>query len=86
MCMSRETLIFIIGMLLAVVPSLGIPSDWKHIFYIAAGVVLIVIGYSLRRSAFFRSIERASGEHHAEAFVESNTPIATTEHDSPAKL
>jgi hypothetical protein len=36
----------------------------------AAAVLLIVIGYSLRRAAYIRSIERENGERSTDSFVE----------------
>lgn len=56
--MSRETFVFILGLLVLALPYLGIPADWKRIAYTACGALLVVIGYSLRRSAFYRSLHR----------------------------
>lgn len=68
--MSRESIVFTLGILLLVIPSLGIPENWKFYFYIFAGVVLIVAGYSLRRSAYLRSIQKENGERSTDSFVE----------------
>jgi uncharacterized membrane protein len=68
--MSRESIVFTAGILLLVVPSLGIPESWKFYFYIASGVVLVVVGYSLRRSAYLRSIQKENGEQGTDSFVE----------------
>lgn len=69
--MSREGIILITGVLLTIIPYLGVPSDWKRIATVLLGVMLIVIGYSLRRRAYLRSIETESGERRADVFVES---------------
>jgi len=69
--MHRESVVFGIGIVLLIVPQLGIPSDWKRWCIFVSAVMLIWIGYSLRRSAYLRSIENATGERHSESFVES---------------
>lgn len=69
--MSRESLVFIFGFLVFVVPFLGLPRDYKDIFLYIVGVFLMLIGFILRRAAYLRSIERESGERHADAFAES---------------
>ncbi len=68
--MSRESIIFTVGLLVVIVPYLGVPEDWKRYFFIVAGALLMIVGYSLRRSAYLRSIEHDAGEHHSDSFVE----------------
>lgn len=68
--MSRESIVFVTGLLLLVVPNLGIFEDWKSYFIIGAGIVLVVVGYSLRRSSYQRSIQKENGERGADSFVE----------------
>ena len=75
--MSRESLILVVGIIITATPYLGIPSDWKRIVYLALGIMLVLVGYSLRRSAFFRSIETTKGERRTEAFVENKLPADT---------
>lgn len=64
--------------MLLVMPNLGIPDVWKLYFYIGAGIVLVVVGYSLRRSAYLRSIEKENGEQGTDSFVEH---VGTKEHN-----
>ena len=73
--MSREVFVFIAGVLFLIVPHLGVPDQWKLYFYSGFGVVLIVIGYSLRRSAYLRSIDQGNGERGNDSFVESTRSI-----------
>ena len=68
--MSRESIVFTLGILLLVIPNLGIPDVWKLYFYIGAGIVLVLVGYSLRRSSYLRSIEKGNGEQGTDSFVE----------------
>ena len=71
--MSRESLIFILGIVVFVTPFLGVPSDWKRYITVAAGIIIVIVGYQLRRAAYLRSIEHDGGERHADMFVESST-------------
>ncbi len=75
--MSRESLVFIVGILLFLVPNLGIPDEWKYAVYIGMAIILMVIGYSLRHAAFIRRIEKENGERRADSFVEQKTPFET---------
>ncbi len=68
--MSRESLVLILGIVVTAVSYIGVPTEWKELIILGSGLFLIALGYSLRRAAFFRSIEVAPGERRAEAFVE----------------
>jgi len=69
--MSRESFVFTIGIIIFLTPFLGFPGEYREGIVIAAGVFLMVVGYSLRRSAFLRSISDEHGERRADAFTES---------------
>lgn len=73
--MSRESAIFVLGVLLLIVPQLGVPEIWKEAFFLGEGILLLVLGYSLRRSAYIRSIEHENGERSTDSFVESTRMI-----------
>lgn len=73
--MSKETIVFTSGVLLLVIPFLGIPEDWRHYFVAAMGVILVFTGYALRRAAFFRRIERQDGERATDSFVETTETL-----------
>lgn len=68
--MSRESFVFLIGFVVFFTPFLGIPREWKEWIFIGSGVLIMFLGYKLRRAAFLRSILHESGEHRGEAFVE----------------
>ncbi len=79
--MSRESFVFLLGFVVFFVPYLGIPREWKEWILIVIGVLLMFVGYKLRRAAFLRSIMHESGEHRSEAFVEHvHTPTPPTTH------
>lgn len=71
--MSQESLIAVTGLLILLVPSLGIPNAYDRWILGALGLFIAVLGYRLRRAAYLRSIETSHGERRADAFVESRT-------------
>lgn len=77
--MTRESVVFLAGIILFLVPNLGIPEAWKYVIYIGLSVILMIVGYMLRHAAFIRRIERSNGELHSDSFVEQkgNTETAT---------
>lgn len=83
--MSRESLVFVLGFIIFLMPFLGIPRDSKEYFYGGAGIFLMLIGFALRRSAFFRSITEEGGDRASSAFAESRgdtTHASRTESDT----
>lgn len=75
--MSKETLVFCIGILLTLVPFLGIPEDWKQYTVALAGAFLILIGYMLRRALYFSRIDHGNGERGDDSFVETTKQLFT---------
>tara|TARA_B100001146_G_scaffold211629_1_gene210445 strand:+ start:318 stop:545 length:228 start_codon:yes stop_codon:yes gene_type:complete len=74
--MSKETLVFVFGIILLVIPFLGIPEEWRQYLVAVIGALLVFIGYALRRIVFLRRIERQSGERASDSFVESTEVVA----------
>lgn len=71
--MSQESLILVSGLLILLVPSLGIPNAYDRWIFSILGTLIAVIGYRLRRTAYLRSLETPHGDRRADAFVESRT-------------
>lgn len=71
--MSQESLIAVTGLLILLVPSLGIPNAYDRWILGVLGLFIAILGYRLRRAAYLRSIETPHGERRADAFVESRT-------------
>lgn len=69
--MSQESIIFVAGLFVLLVPSLGIPNAYDRWVFGVIGAVIAIIGYRLRRQAYLRSIETPEGERRADAFVEN---------------
>lgn len=68
--MSKESLVFALGVLVLMMPFLGIPRDYKDWILIAVGALLMLIGYQLRRKRFLASLVK-EGERKTDAFAES---------------
>ncbi len=72
--MTKGTVIFFLGILLVLVPYLGIPLWWKQIISVVLGILLISIGYSLRRRDYLATI--AEDNHlSGETFVETTPQL-----------
>ncbi len=69
--MSKGTFVFLLGIILILMPYLGLPSTWKHFVYIGLGIVLLLMGYAIRRSQYLFDIDRGNGERGGETFVET---------------
>lgn len=73
--MSRESLVLLIGLIIVFVPVIGVPALWKQYALITVGLLLIVLGYSLRRSSYLRRIDRGGGERGADSFTENQPSL-----------
>lgn len=69
--MSKQTLVFLLGILLTILPFLGIPEEWRQYFIAGVGALLILVGYALRRERFFARLERGDGERGTDSFIET---------------
>jgi heme/copper-type cytochrome/quinol oxidase subunit 4 len=74
-CMSRETFVFFIGIILTLLPFLGIPEDWKQYAVATLGAFLILVGYMLRRKVYFTRIDHGNGERGDGSFVETTKQL-----------
>lgn len=72
--MSKESLVFVLGVLVLLVPFLGIPRDYKDWMLVVCGSLLILFGYQLRRKRFLASLvqDGKEGERKSDAFTESS--------------
>ncbi|MCB9814297.1 hypothetical protein H6784_02650 [Candidatus Nomurabacteria bacterium] len=73
--MSKETFVFIFGILLTIVPFLGVPEAWRQYAILGIGIILIFIGYALRRGVYLNEIDRGNGERGADSFVETTETL-----------
>lgn len=46
--MSKEMSVILLGVSVIIVPYLGVPSSWRTLLLVLAGLALVVIGFVLR--------------------------------------
>jgi hypothetical protein len=73
--MSKETIVFLAGMCITLVPFLGIPELWRHYVIVGIGILLIIVGYALRRAAYLARIDSGDGERGTDSFVETTEKL-----------
>jgi hypothetical protein len=73
--MSKESLVFTFGVLLTIIPFLGVPILWRQYTIFALGALLILIGYSLRRRAYLDRLDLGNGERGNDSFVETTEQL-----------
>ena len=54
--MSKEMTLIVLGIFVAVLPQLGIPSDAKTILFTLAGLAITAIGFLLRGETLSRGV------------------------------
>lgn len=69
--MSKPTTVFLLGILLTIVPFLGIPEEWRQYLIAGIGALLVLVGYALRRELFLARLERGDGERGTDSFIET---------------
>ncbi len=73
--MTKETLVFFSGILLTLAPFLGIPEAWRQYVIAGLGILLIIVGYLLRRAVYLAKIDHGNGERGIDSFVETTEPL-----------
>jgi hypothetical protein len=73
--MNKETLVFLSGIVLLVVPFLGVPERWRMYTIVLVGVILTFIGYALRRGVYLSSLDKGNGERGTDSFVETTEKL-----------
>jgi hypothetical protein len=73
--MTKETLVFFTGILLIIVPFLGVPELWRISLIVFLGVVLVLTGYGLRRNVYLNHIDKGNGERGTDSFVETTEKL-----------
>lgn len=73
--MSKETLVFLFGILLTIIPFLGVPVLWRQYVIFGIGVLLILIGYALRRRVYLSRLDLGNGERGTDSFVETTEQL-----------
>jgi len=68
--MTRESLVFILGIAVVLAPYVGVPNSWKRTASLVLGLLIALLGYQLRRRAYLRSIATTSGERVTDVYAE----------------
>jgi predicted Na+-dependent transporter len=76
--MTKGTAIFLLGLLVIILPALGVPMAWKQIAFGVMGIIMLGIGYSLRRAQYLATLEHDGVVRTAETFVETTEPLFDT--------
>ncbi len=73
--MSKESLVLLFGFIVLIIPFTGFPENWRSYSLGFSGAILIILGYFLRRGAYYRKLDKGNGELSNDSFVESNPTI-----------
>jgi 4-amino-4-deoxy-L-arabinose transferase-like glycosyltransferase len=73
--MTKETLVFFLGIFLTLLPFLGFPETWRQYAVTFIGAILILIGYIMRRAVYLARIDKGNGERGNDSFVETTQPM-----------
>jgi hypothetical protein len=73
--MTKETLVFLLGIFLTLIPFLGFPESWRQYAVTGIGALIILIGYILRRGVYLAKIDKGNGERGTDSFVETTQPL-----------
>ena len=73
--MSKETTVFIAGILLTIIPFLGVPELWREYSVLGIGMLLILVGYALRRRVYLNNVDKGNGERRGDSYVETTEKL-----------
>lgn len=73
--MRKAMLIGLSGLLLMVLPFLGIPAIWKLYITVGTGGLLLLLGYLLIRDWVYFDNDLGNGERGNESFVETTESL-----------
>lgn len=68
--MSKESLVFTLGLVAFLTPFLGVPQNAKDWLIGIVGILIMLCGYQLRRQLFLQSLTKGE-ERKSNAFSES---------------
>ena len=71
----KETTVFVCGLLLTIIPFMGVPEVWRQNAVLGIGILLVLVGYALRRTVYLREIDHGNGERGTDSFVETTETL-----------
>ncbi len=66
--MRKERTLFIIGLWVIILPFLGFPNNWRQIFFVITGFILIFLYYSFYKQA---KTYQLKNDDHSKTFVDN---------------
>ena len=75
--MRKAMFVCLIGLILILLPYLGIPEFIREYVLIVSGVLLCLFGYLLMRDEIIRRSGLGNGERGSDSFTETTTPLFT---------
>lgn len=71
--MRKERTLFFIGIWVAILPFLGLPSSWRKVLFILSGCAIIYLAYLFRKEtkARINIIKISNSEQIMESFVDN---------------
>jgi len=73
--MRKATLTGLLGLLLIVLPYLGIPETWKMYGTSGIGVLLLLLGYLFVRDRIHAESDMGNGERGNESYIETTESL-----------
>jgi len=72
--MKKDLSIIILGLVVVVTPFLGVPTSWKNVIFVVAGLVITGLAYLLRMRA--NDTIHHMDEKRTETFVENGVRVS----------
>jgi hypothetical protein len=69
--MSKDLIVIILGILVAIMPFLGFPRSWETIIFLISGLIIAILGLILRGKLIAYSSRMFSSEKRTDAYVEN---------------
>lgn len=79
---TNHKLFLWLGIILLIIPFLGIPQSWKDFVLFVVGLILVAIGLSHRNQ---EKLEK-KGAGDEEIFVENDVPLAVSENEESSDV
>ena len=84
--MSKEITLILLGIWIAVVPYLGVPTSWKTSIFFISGLFVMLLGFFLRTEALARTSLRGGGKYASrQTFVENTAHPTDASQDHERK-
>ena len=73
--MNKAGFTGLLGLMLVVLPFLGIPDEWKVYGTVGAGAIIAILSYLIIRDRILRDMDMGNGERGNESYVESTQSL-----------